>query len=108
MIEDAREANARVLPSIGSYHWPVSLIWDDGRPTIRHPFWFEQFWIEHKGFKELISKWWEEMEPPRGTLMYQFQQKMKQLKAKIRTWNKEEFGVIFQDKKLLKIKLEEL
>ena len=48
------------------------------------------------------------MEPPRGTLMYQFQQKMKQLKAKIRTWNKEEFGVIFQDKKLLKIKLEDL
>ena len=33
---------------------------------------------------------------------------MKKLKAKIRTWNKEEFGDIFQDKKLLKVKLEEL
>ena len=48
------------------------------------------------------------MEPPKGTLMYQFQQKLKKLKAKIHTWNKEEFGDRFQDKKLLKVKLEEL
>ena len=34
-----------------------------------------------------------------GTRMYNFQQKLKALKAKIRTWNKEEFGNIFADKK---------
>ena len=34
-----------------------------------------------------------------GTRMYNFQQKLKVLKAKIRTWNKEEFGNIFVDKK---------
>ena len=33
--------------------------------------------------------------------MYNFQQKLKALKAKIRTWNKEEFGNIFEDKKSL-------
>ena len=33
--------------------------------------------------------------------MYNFQQKLKALKAKIRMWNKEEFGNIFQDKKKL-------
>ena len=33
--------------------------------------------------------------------MYQFQQKLKALKARIRTWNKEDFGNIFQDKKKL-------
>ena len=59
-------------------------------------------------FKELIEKWWEEMEPIRGTLMYQFQQKLRNLKEKIRTWNTEEFGDIFQEKKLLKDKLEEI
>ena len=48
------------------------------------------------------------MEPPKGTLMYQFQQKLKKLKAKIHTWNKEEFGDRFQDKKLLKVKIEDL
>ena len=34
-----------------------------------------------------------------GTRMYIFQQKLKALKAKIRTWNKEDFGNIFLDKK---------
>ena len=33
--------------------------------------------------------------------MYRFQQKLKALKAKIRTWNREEFGNIFEDKKRL-------
>ena len=33
--------------------------------------------------------------------MYNFQQKLKALKAKIRTWNKEDFGNIFYDKKRL-------
>ena len=34
-----------------------------------------------------------------GTRMYNFQQKLKVLKAKICTWNKEYFGNIFEDKK---------
>ena len=33
--------------------------------------------------------------------MYRFQQKLKALKARIHTWNKEDFGSIFQDKKKL-------
>ena len=33
--------------------------------------------------------------------MYRFQQKLKALKEKIRTWNREEFGNIFEDKKKL-------
>ena len=46
------------------------------------------------------------MVPPTGTAMYRFQQKLKTLKAKIRTWNKEEFGNIFEDKKGLITELE--
>ena len=38
--------------------------------------------------------------PPHGySHMYCFQQKIRALKAKIRTWNKEDFGNIFEDKK---------
>ena len=33
--------------------------------------------------------------------MYRFQQKLKALKEKIHTWNREEFGNIFEEKKLL-------
>ena len=36
--------------------------------------------------------------PPLGTIMFHFQQKIKALKAKIHTWNREEFGNIFEDK----------
>ena len=36
-----------------------------------------------------------------GTIMYSFQQNIKALKAKIRMWNKEDFGNIFVDKKWL-------
>ena len=36
-----------------------------------------------------------------GTRMYNFQQKLKVLKVKIRIWNKEDFGNIFEDKKMI-------
>ena len=45
------------------------------------------------------------MKDPGGTRMYNFQQKLKVLKAKIRTWNKNDFGNIFEDKKRLILKL---
>ena len=41
------------------------------------------------------------MVPPGGIRMYIFQQKLKSLKAKICTWNKDDFGNIFEDKKRL-------
>ena len=46
------------------------------------------------------------MVPPVGTIIYHFQQKLKILKAKICTWNKEEFGNIFEDKKRLLSEIE--
>ena len=86
---------AQVFPIVGFDHWLVCLVWDGTGPPIRRPFRFEQFWLEHKDFKSLAHQWWEDMDTPRGTQMYQFQQKLKALKERIRTWNKEEFGHIF-------------
>ena len=40
--------------------------------------------------------------------MLTFQQNMKALKSKIKKWNKEEFGNIFQEKRLLEINLHEI
>ena len=70
------------------------------------PFRFEQFWLEHKDFNDLVNQWWQELVPPPRTVMYRFQQKLRTLKAKIRTWNREEFGNIFEDKKRLLSKLD--
>ena len=44
--------------------------------------------------------------PPPRTVMYHFQQKLKALKEKIHTWNREEFGNIFEDKNKLLIELD--
>ena len=44
--------------------------------------------------------------PTPGIIMYHFQQKLKALKAKIHTWNREEFGNIFEDKKRLLCELD--
>ena len=55
--------------------------------------------MEQKDFKDLVIQWWQELVPPLGTIMFHFQQKLKALKAKIHTWNREEFGNIFEDKK---------
>ena len=40
--------------------------------------------------------------------MYQFQQKIKSLKGKIKHWNLESFGNIFQEKKQLEHKMKEV
>ena len=48
-----------------------------------------------------MEQWWEELDNLRGTKMYNFKQKLKALKVKIHTWNKEDFGNIFVDKKRL-------
>ena len=45
------------------------------------------------------------MKDSRGTRMYNFQYKLKVLKAKIHTWKKNEFGNIYEDKKRIILEL---
>ena len=40
--------------------------------------------------------------------MYNFQQNLKGLKAKIKKWNKQEFGNIFHEKRRLEVYLQEI
>ena len=95
ILHDTGEIMTKVLPVAGSDHWPICLHWDWTCSTLRKPFRFEQFWIEHKDFKDLVQQWWQDLVPPSGTAMYYFQQKLKMIKSKICIWNKEEFGNIF-------------
>ncbi|MGA2958905.1 MAG: hypothetical protein ABSF48_24705, partial [Thermodesulfobacteriota bacterium] len=97
LVRDGGEAHAVVLPAARSDHWSICLQWEWSNASLFKPFRFEQFWLEHKDFKELVSQWWQEIVPPRGTGMFQFQQKLKALKDKIKAWNKSDFGNIFQD-----------
>jgi hypothetical protein len=56
----------------------------------------------------MAHHWWNTDEIQKGTKMYCFQQKLKYFKQQVRKWNKEVFGNIFQERKLLEQKLEAL
>ena len=87
-----------ILPRrISSDHSPILLeggTWLDG-PS---PFRFENMWLKVEGFKELIRDWWQSFEF-RGTHSYVLMEKMKDLKAKIKEWNKWVFGCVDEQKK---------
>jgi hypothetical protein len=66
------------------------------------PFIFEKFWIEHPTFKENINQWWQEEQLEQGTRMFKLYKKLKCIKHKLKEWNKEIFGNVNQEKKILK------
>ena len=45
-------------------HWPIILSWDWSCPPMGKPFHFEHFWMEHRDFKDFVSKWWQDLVPP--------------------------------------------
>lgn len=55
------------------------------------PFRFENMWVTHPSFKELIHKWWNECEIG-GSGGFRFMKKLGFIKGKIREWNRSSFG----------------
>ena len=102
------DINATVLPSAGSDHWPVCLKWSAGGSQGRKPFRFESFWLTHPDIPQLVNSWWKETEDLRDRSMYKFQQRLKSIKIKIKDWNRDHFGNIFQEKARLERRLVEL
>jgi hypothetical protein len=71
----------------------------------RTPFRFEKFWLAHPDFQKISSRWWDEATIPHGSLMYRFQQKLKNFKQKIKDWNKTTFDNIFKVQRVLEKKM---
>jgi hypothetical protein len=88
--------HATVIDAPGSNHWPILLRMDISGTPGKKPFHFKKFWLTHPDFQENIEQWWQEVVVPRGTPMYKFQQKLKNLKQRLKRWNKSTFGNIFQ------------
>ena len=55
------------------------------------PFRFENMWLKVDGFKDLLREWWQGFEV-RGMVSFKLATKMKELKQKIKVWNREVFG----------------
>jgi len=100
--------NALMIPSAGSDHWPISLNWQGLGNQMGKPFRFEHCWFEDPNFKSKVKEWWAESTSQRGNCMYRFQQRLKSLKNKLKIWNREEFGNIFEDKSRLESQLQKV
>jgi hypothetical protein len=72
------------------------------------PFRFEKFWIEHPTFKENINQWWWEQQPEQGTRMFKLYKKLRYIKHKLKEWNKEIFGNINQEKRIIEDRMRKL
>ena len=55
-------------------------------------------WLKKEGFKILIDEWWKSFEI-RGTGIYVLTENLKALKGNLRTWDKNSFGKVEEQKK---------
>ena len=102
------DLSASILPLAGSDHWPISLQWQSIGTYLKILFKFEAFWLTHPSFKAMVHSIWKNFIPPKGSKMYQFQQKLKFLKHHIKNWNHFVFGNMFQEEKVLEQQMVEV
>ncbi|XP_059077871.1 uncharacterized protein LOC131876475 [Cryptomeria japonica] len=85
----------------GSNHFLVSLVVQNDVVPIRCPFKMEKMWFREPSFKELVVGWWKEAPVVEGFLAYQFFKKLSYVKQNSKSWNREVFGNIFDEKRRL-------
>ena len=86
------------LPRPTSNHFPI-LLKGGGVRKGPSPFRFENIWLKVYGFKELLRGWWQEA-GGRGRASFRLASKLKILKEKIKTWNRDVFGRLEVNKNL--------
>jgi hypothetical protein len=108
IMMDSLEWNAMVIDAAGSDHWPIILTLNITSTLRQNPFRFEKFWLTHPDFQANIKAWWEAATIQTGTPTYRLQQRLKNLKKRLKTWNNTTFGNIFQAHELLQQQMKTL
>ena len=84
------------LPRPVSDHFPIMLD-SVGVRTGPAPFRFELMWLKYEGFKELLKRWWQNLQFY-GSFSYILSAKLKALKGILKAWNRDVFGKIETNK----------
>ena len=59
-------------------------MWSGFESQYKKQFRLEKLWLDHPGFDENITTWWEELSKGSRLSMFRLQQKLKALKAKLK------------------------
>eukprot|EP00253_Pinus_taeda_P024980 PITA_24980 len=100
------QAIRRIIP--GSDHWPIRLEIDIKKNNGKKPFRFEAFWLRNTEFLHKVEEWWTQSRVKGKGKMHTIQLKLKEIKGKIRKWNREEFGHIMEEKQKLEREMEDI
>ena len=84
------------LPRPTSDYFPI-LLMGGGLRRGPSPFRFENMWFKADGFTDLLRGWWQGVEV-RGRASVRLATKVKELKQKIKVWNREVFGRLESNK----------
>ncbi|XP_057829385.2 uncharacterized protein LOC131040463 [Cryptomeria japonica] len=90
---------AEVLAISGLDHFPVSLVVQKDEVLLQCPFKVEKMWLRELGFRDQVVGWWKEAPMLDGFLAFQFFKKLSYVKQKLKSWNREVFGNIFDEKR---------
>ncbi|RVW27354.1 hypothetical protein CK203_109429 [Vitis vinifera] len=97
-IDQFNGINQCRLPRPVSDHFPITLV-GGGIRRGSTPFRFENMWLKEEGFKDLVHSWWQGIEV-KGNASYKLAIKMKEIKQKLKVWNREVFGKLESNKSL--------
>lgn len=88
----------KILAISSSNHVPVSLVVQKDRVPLRCPFKVKMMWLREQGFRDQVVCWWKEAPVVDDFLAYQFFKKLSYVKQKLKSWNRDVFGNIFDEK----------
>ncbi|OMO86752.1 Endonuclease/exonuclease/phosphatase [Corchorus olitorius] len=94
------------LPITASDHSPLLLQFDKQDGFRRRPYRFEMMWSTNEQCEKVIKESWNQEVV--GSNAFKLVQKIKITRDELRTWNKTEFGNIFQRKQARGKELEEI